>query len=148
MSGDTWVTPCLRVLPRGCSWAVYWCQEADLAILQRAGAVRAGDGLVDVRPLVRLETAPLHTVYLDNIVFFGLDPQQATAARRAASGALAAASLPVHEEEEDGLAIAEVLAIAGLLKRRRVLPPEVVLVHGDKSLCVRHQQLRVGGTRE
>ena len=37
ISGSQLVYPCMAVLPMGCSWAVYWCQEAHLAILRNSG---------------------------------------------------------------------------------------------------------------
>lgn len=152
LTGNTRTTHCLRVLPMDCSWAVFWCQEAHLSILKRAGTIRMDDGLVDFTPPPWVSPAPLHTVYPDNIVFCGLNAGETTSARRAAADALRAARLPVHEEQ-DGSSLVEVLgmqidgvqkvvrltarrrwrlraAIRGLLERRGVLPAEVHVLVG------------------
>ena len=97
---DELVFPYMSVLPMGCSWAVYWCQEAHLDILRSSGVIVKANELLDFQPAPLLSVpGGVGSLYLDNEIFMGLDPETVNTSKDAGAKALRAAGLPVHEEE-------------------------------------------------
>ena len=92
------ITPRLRVLPMGFSFALHWAQQAHLTILKRAGVVSPERVVVDFRPPPEVGPDSVSTViYVDNGVFMGKDRSTVEDVRSRAQAALEAKGLPIHD---------------------------------------------------
>ena len=96
------VFPQRCVVPMGWTWALSLVQAAHEQILDATELFRPGRRAVDFRPPPSPSDGVLHSLYVDNIIVAGESMQEVTAARRAASAALVAAGLPVHDETDAG----------------------------------------------
>ena len=114
---NTWVYPCMAVLPMGFSWAMNFSQQVhDAALSMLPGVFGPGvkgsqffaPGLL--APEVGNGRPPAILAYADNGNFFGCNPTEVQAIKDKAATLLQARSLPVHEELDAAL-VASVLGV-------------------------------------
>ena len=98
VSGGTFLTPFLTVLPPDFSWSLHWTQQAHRELLSRAGLGGIETEMTDKRPAPSfgLDLA-VKLVYVDNEVFCCRDPVAVEAAGETAQTSLSAAGLPFHQ---------------------------------------------------
>ena len=98
---DTQLTPFLKVLPMGWSWALHLCQQVLTHAIQTSGFDQS-QIIGDKRSAVRLSSVQSTAVagYVDNYGVFGSDQHSVNQGLRRISDTLRAWGLTVHEIEE------------------------------------------------
>lgn len=91
------VFPRLAVLPMGWTWALYWCQRAHEAVVERSG-LKSEERLQDFSPVPRGNF--WHVQYVDNLHVMGTDKSVVQSRFWKAVRELQRCGLTVHEEEE------------------------------------------------
>jgi hypothetical protein len=103
ISGDVFLTPRLRVLPMGWSWALWFCQSVHEHIGRSVGHAdsdQASDKTIP-HPLSTHDTR--HGKYVDNFLSMSHDPSSSAIGASSLRTALENSGLSCHEEEESAL---------------------------------------------
>ena len=98
LSGDCWLTPCVRVLPMGWSWAPWCCQQYLEDALRRTALPRSQimhDGEVPV--VLRSDKDLALGAYLDNYLVVGYNAEAVASASDAIAAVLRQQGMVVHE---------------------------------------------------
>ena len=83
----------------GCTWAVYWCQNAHTQILEAAGVLTPDTNIADFSPPPKIAAdGTAGAVYIDNGLFVSLSKDLVADTALDAAGCLRKVGLPVHEE--------------------------------------------------
>ena len=97
------IYPQLAVVPMGWSWALALVQAAHENLLDESVLLSRSRRAVDFAPPPKPRDGVVHSLYVDNVICEGHDPQEVTAARVAASEILEKAGLTVHDETDASL---------------------------------------------
>ena len=95
-AASTWIYPQLATLPMGWTHALWWCHMLHVRILEQSGLVVPRQRLEDGTSPPTMKD-PIHTVYVDNGVFFVRTEAEANASMKAGVEVIERAALPVHD---------------------------------------------------
>ena len=106
VSPQTWIFPCVSVVPMGWSHATAWCQAVLRKAASDTGHCSNDTFISDSQPMAPdIAEGPQWTAYIDNFLCFGHDGAAVERITRAVDRCLRERGLPTHEQSRSATSV-------------------------------------------